>query len=225
MKQVEVVIPTKSYMKGLTGLIHTLNTDPIVSRITVVADGPKAKELVQGLGLHGFELEEVPLGIGIHNMWNIGRDKVTNGNHFLMINDDVTINGGTAVGMATTLDNHPELGLVCPNYDGRSMEANYFPVEMTCGGNYVGGGGLGGFCMMLSGDLVPEWRFDERMKWWYGDDDIVTWVRHTKQRTVAICKNSTCTDNESWTLNNDPPINFHRDIENDRLIFIEKWSR
>lgn len=224
MSKVEIVIPTKSYLQGLTGLIQVLKDRPEVEKVTVVADGENAYQMVINSGLSGFELKKVPLGAGIHVMWNLALTQVSSGNHFLMINDDVTINENTVLGLLQTIERYTELGLICPNYDGRNIDGDYFPVEMTCGGNYVGGGGLGGFCMMLSADLVPEWRFDERMKWWYGDDDILTWVRKTKNRVVAICKNSTCADNTSWTLTYDPPANFHAEIENDRLIFIEKWS-
>lgn len=212
-------------MSGLERLLKILTTDPVIAKITVVADGDAARSRVESLGLTGFELETVTLGAGIHVMWNIAKDKVEPGNHFWMINDDVSINEGTAQGLSETLNKYPELGLVCPNYDGRTISEAYFPVEMTCGGNYAGGGGLGGFCMMLNADLVPEWRFDERMKWWYGDDDIVAWVRRTKGRVVAICANATCADNVSWTLTNDPPVNFLAEIENDGRIFTEKWGQ
>ncbi len=227
MSKVEIVIPTKSYMVGLTGILEKVCIDPLVERVTVVADGDKAYNNVlayRDVSALVFEIEKVPLGQGIHNMWNIGLNKLSTGNHFLMINDDVTVHDGMVSGLLKTIEENPELGIVCPNYDKRVIEGPYFPVSMTCGGNYSGGGGLGGFCMMLASDLASKWRFDETMKWWYGDDDVLWWVRKTENRVAAICRDATCSDNESWTLTYDPPANFHADIENDRIIFEKKWA-
>lgn len=76
--------------------------------------------------------------------------------------------------------------------------------------------------MMLAADLAAEWRFDERMKWWCGDDDVLNWVRITKGRTAAICASSRCSDNASWTIQHDPPAGFHATVAEDVRIYQSK---
>jgi hypothetical protein len=126
--------------------------------------------------------------------------------------------------MSGFLDLNPDIGLVCPNYDGRISSDTFIETRDTCRGRYDGTGGLGGFCMMLSSDLAKKWQFDESMIWWYGDDDLLNWVWERGKR-AGIFVPATAVGNESWTINNDPPKDFAKVVENDRSIFEKKWNK
>lgn len=219
---VDVVIPTKSNLSGVQSLLAVLKPEATVRSIFIVSDGPKMFSALSGTA--GILLSAVEEGAGIHVMWNIALNNTTSDAHMLFLNDDVSIEGFSIYEMSRTLDNHPELGLVCPTYAPETFTEPYRPVTDICGGRYDGSGGLAGFAMMLRNTLAQEWRFDESMKWWFGDNDILNWVTRTKQMTAAICKTAFCSDNESWTINNDPPKTFLEDVRNDQRIFAEKWG-
>ena len=220
---VDVIIPTKSNFEGLAKLNKILSADTNVAEVFVIADGKQAWEGARKV-IDNAHLFQVELGSGIHVMWNIGLKLTVAGHHALFLNDDVDINEDTISGLIATLNKYSRIGVVCPNYSGELIRGPYRPVTDTCSGRYDGSGGLGGFCMMLRNSLVREWKFDERMKWWYGDDDLVNWIVHVKKMVAAIASNSTCSDNVSWTIENDPPPDFNYLVERDGIIFRQKWS-
>jgi hypothetical protein len=77
---------------------------------------------------------------------------------------------------------------------------------------------MAGFCMVLAENLVPQFRFDENMKWWYGDDLLVDWV--TKQnRKCVISAATSCTHEDSKTIKTDPPKDFAAIVANDKKIY------
>lgn len=222
---VDVVIPTKSNLDGLKDIAKKLDADPVVSDVYVVADGIEAmQKIVSSISSQKVKLSWVPLGSGIHEMWNVALRNVPQNRHLLFLNDDVVINDRTVSSLSRDLDSMPELGLVCANYDQREIQGSVVPVLTTCRGRYDKTGGLAGFCMMLRNDLTSKWRFDTRMKWWYGDDDLLNWVVRIQSKTAGISSTATCKGNESWTIANDPPINFAEDVERDRKLFELKWG-
>ena len=121
------------------------------------------------------------------------------------------------------LDYHSNIGIICPNYDKRIINGPFQRVYNACPGNYDGTDGLAGFCMMLSQDLSLEWEFDTRMKWYYGDNDVVNWVV-SQQKDACIASPSIMDLNPSWTKTNDAPKDFDELVEQDRLIFESKWG-
>jgi len=224
------VIPTKSNFTGLHKIVSTLNNDPVVERIVVIAHGPVAFSELQPLYKdhdHKVILQYGEADYGIHDMWNIGIKKAKElGCHALFINDDVESDPGTAAILCDVLDNSPglgDVGLICPNYDGRIIPLALEHVTRTCGARYDGTGGLAGFYMALHKDLVPHFEFDTRMKWWYGDDDVLAWTL-SQGRGVAITSRTKCWGNQSKTIKYDPPPNFAELVKNDRLIYESKWG-
>lgn len=213
-KMVDIVIPTKSYVFGLGRVIGQLMNDPGVGKIVVVADGDEAYQRIENIGLvPTASLFKVELGAGIHVMWNIGINEcVDRGNHIAFVNDDTTVGPNCFQIVSDLLDRRPDIGLVTPNYTQEVIPEFKEMVKH------------GGFCMTLAKDLCQEWRFDERMKWWYGDDDIQQWTHRAKNRRVGLTGLTTCGDNCSYTIGNDGPINFHAIVENDRKLFVEKWG-
>lgn len=226
--KVLAVIPTKSNLDGLKNTIESLLIDPAVRAVAVVCETREAQRFVIETFKEHLDTRVLPIStdeeLGIHHMWNTGMSHARPGEHCLFINDDVSIDGLGVSTMAGFLDINPDVGLICPNYDNRVSPEILIETDDTCKGRYDGTGGMGGFCMMLSSDLASSWTFDEKMIWWYGDDDVLHWVR-SRNRKAGILTVARCTQNESWTLVNDPPKNFLRDVENDRLLFEKKWNK
>lgn len=226
--KVFAIVPTKSNLSGLKNTIMSLINDPAVRAVAVICETGEARAFVVDTFEDYLNHKVIPMstdeGLGIQHMWNVGMDLRFTDDHCLFINDDVTISGLGASTMAGFLDKNPDAGLICPNYDRRTSPEILVETSDTCRGRYDGTGGLGGFCMMLSSDLAWKWTFDEKLIWWYGDDDLLNWVR-SQDRKAGILTLATCTENESWTINNDPPKDFAKIVENDRLIFEKKWNK
>jgi hypothetical protein len=216
-----VIIPTKSNMAGLSALVPPLLSDPFVSLLTIVADGPQAYAAVSS-SYPELDVLQTDLGAGIHAMWNLAMELTPVGQHVLFLNDDVLVTPDTVRGLEQSLNDNPELGIVCPQYAPVQVPLPYQTVTGTCGGRYDGSGGLAGFCMMLASDLSLSWRFDERMKWWCGDDDVLNWVRITQGRQAGITPLATCSNNQSWTINYDPPAHFNEIVAEDIRIYHSK---
>jgi hypothetical protein len=196
-----------------------------VASIRVIADGESAFDSLSKLSFdHRVSVLQSEERYGIHRMWNIGLSSATPGSHVLFMNDDVAVDGRCIDVMSSLLDRDRTIGLMSPNYDKRYFSSALLDVAHTCRGAYDGTGGIGGFCMMLSSELVRPWRFDESMKWWYGDDDLLMWVTRICSKRAVLTGLATCSTNTSWTINNDPPDNFAQIVENDRMIFTRKWG-
>jgi glycosyltransferase involved in cell wall biosynthesis/GT2 family glycosyltransferase len=222
------VVPTKSNFEGAKNTVRALLNDPAVKNIAVICEIPEAKASIVAAFPEEVRSRVIPIGtdegLGIQHMWNEGLDTSYGDLHVLFINDDTTVDGIGISAMSGFLDLNPDIGLVCPNYDGRISSDTFIETRDTCRGRYDGTGGLGGFCMMLSSDLAKKWQFDESMIWWYGDDDLLNWVWERGKR-AGIFVPATAVGNESWTINNDPPKDFAKVVENDRSIFEKKWNK
>jgi hypothetical protein len=158
-------------------------------------------------------------------MWNIGIDvAIEKGTNAVFINDDVILGDNCAGTLASLLEYDASVGIACPGYDYRKFTDITQDVDTVCNGRYDGTGGLGGFCMALSKDLIKKWRFDESMKWWYGDNDVLLWVLRIEQRRAAIASIARCSGNSSATIENDRPDNFVQTVQDDKLKFYIKWN-
>jgi hypothetical protein len=222
---VTVIIPTKSNFAGALKLLEKLETDPQVGEIIVIADGDESHQKYKSLldGKSNVVLEKVQLGVGIHVMWNIGIDyAIKSGNTAVFINDDTVPVGSASGTLASFLEYDKSFGLVCPKYDTRNFKELTVTTALGAMGRTDGTGGLAGFFMALHKDLVPRWRFDERMKWWFGDDDVIQWTWSVGKK-VAITSMAGCYGNSSETITKDPPKDFAKLVEEDRRIYKEKW--
>lgn len=211
--KIDVVIPTKSNFDDLFKLIAQLQADDSVNKIVVVADGENAFNYVASRLGSKMKVFSVELSIGIHRMWNLGIDYLLpNGNHMAFINDDVSLSENAMSVVCEFLNSHPGVGLVSPSWsDDLSGEFH----EMTA---------FGGFCMCVQSFLMPRWKFDERMKWWYGDNDIISWVTCDMDLKAGVTGLARCNGNRSQTIDNDPPANFHALVTEDGRIYHEKWD-
>lgn len=217
------IIPSKSNIKGLLKVVDLLIKETSVNKINIVADGDDAYKLIcdsiKNQYINNINIIKSNLGDGIHVMWNLG---IESGYHNLFINDDVIFDEGSIDILSGMLDHHSEIGIICPNYDKRIIDI-YQSVFHACPGNYDGTDGLAGFCMMLAANLSSQWKFDERMKWYYGDNDVINWVI-SQNRIAAISGIATMELNPSWTKTNDPPKNFDTLVAQDKVIYENKWN-
>jgi GT2 family glycosyltransferase len=221
MTKATAIIPTKSNFEGLKKIVSTLENDEAVETIVVIADGEETfSKLQQYVVAHPkVKMVSVTRGVGIHVMWNLGLEVAEQtGTHALLINDDVESDSNTATIICEVLDSNDNIGLVCPNYDNRKMNSDYQEVYNTAGGRYDGTGGLAGFYMGFRNDLVSKFRFNEGMKWYFGDDDILHWTRFKNHKTV-ITSRTKCWGNESKTLKEYTPVNFQEDVKTDQQLY------
>ena len=218
---VNVVIPTKSNFTGLAELLSDLSLDPAVGTMCIVADGQAAFDALPDPPDHIIKIV-VPDGIGIQHMWNRGIEAVGRESHIAFLNDDVRLSADCLSSLANSLDNDPTIGIICPNYSTVEMEEDR-QVFNTCGSRYDGTGGLAGFAMMLRSDLAKVYSFDEKLTWWYGDDDVLLWVTKTMGLRAVIAHQARCQHADSVTIRTDPPTDFGRLVAKDREYFRAKW--
>lgn len=215
--KVTVVIPTKSNASGLAKALLGCMNSAKVSRIIVVGDGEKGWETAKAAP-SGVIKTSVPQGSGIHVMWNVGLNAAEG--HVLFLNDDVELEPGAIDAMCAALDRDTDYGLVCPQYATVELTQDKFVTD-TCRSRYDGTGGMAGFCMMLTERVANDWRFDERMKWWYGDDDLLREVINRGLRATIIA-GARCKHADSQTIKSDPPKGFANIVEKDRQIYEQK---
>lgn len=231
--RVDVIIPTKSNISGVLKIVENLSNDKAVNEIIIIADGPEAKLKLDEIFpfanipktkdiFSRIKIIEVPLSSGIHHMWNIGLNNACAINHILFINDDIEIEKETASTLAAILDTDSSIGLISPVYDNRIV--NEIACKVSGANGVYGKTGISGACMMLRSSLTNEWRFDENMKWYFGDDDVAHWVEHTKNKNVCLTPLAKSWGNCSWTTQNDPPENFQEITDNDKKFFDAKWA-
>ena len=218
---VNVVIPTKSNFTGLAELLSDLSLDPVVGTVCIVADGQAAFDALPDPPEHILTIT-VPEGIGIQHMWNRGIEAVGRDAHITFLNDDVRLSPECLSSLANSLDNDPIIGIICPNYSTVEM-AEDRQVFNTCGSRYDGTGGLAGFAMMLRSDLARVYSFDEKLTWWYGDDDVLLWVTQTMGMHAVISHAARCRHADSVTIRANPPADFGRLVAEDREYFRSKW--
>lgn len=223
------VVPSRSNVEGCVLVLERLEKDPQVSTTVLVADGDEAYEAYEALlgesDLKKVRLERVELGAGIHVMWNIGVEAARRENSAVaLVNDDVVIADNTVGSLVSLLAYDESLGLVCPAYDYRKFSDITQDVSTVCNGRYDGTGGLAGFCMVLAADITQRFKFDESMKWWYGDNDVLLHVTRNEKRRAAITSLARCSGNSSHTVDNDPPADFVKTVQDDKLKFYVKWG-
>lgn len=222
ISKVDVVIPHKSNRSGLDKLVAQLMSDNKVNKIIVVTDGTEGYSFA--LPPEKVSVVAVKRGVGIHKMWNLGLSLADADSHVIFINDDVSLAKDCITSLCAVLDEDPTIGLVCPHY-ADAPEQPDIECFTTCRGRYDGTGGMAGFCMMLSNELARQWKFDENMMWWYGDDDLVNWVNKTAGRKCILTSRTYCRHAHSQTVDNDPPENFAALVANDKKIFESKWGK
>jgi glycosyltransferase involved in cell wall biosynthesis len=216
--KVNVVIPTKTNIGGLTKLVGQLLADTMVNKIIIVADGSEAYDNLNAIPKFNKVIKVmVNEGVGIHAMWNLGMNIAGYDGHIAFINDDVSLEKDCMYELGAVLSKNHDYGLICPSYSIVKPTEDRVVTD-TCRSRYDGTGGMAGFCMVLNKELVPRFRFDEDMKWWYGDDEIIDWVIKENRKCVISAATS-CVHEDSKTIKTNPPKDFAMIVENDRRIY------
>lgn len=174
-------------------------------------------------------VEVIPsAGRNIHEMWNEGikraLDEAPDCN-IAILNNDLLIGSDFLAGLVKMLRCDPRIGAVCPNYDGRTFEHPFQPVQGIAANRYDGTGGLAGFAFMVRGDLFSAGLplFDERLTWWFGDNDFcLNLEQHGLAYGIAIDTTVEHIGGGSQSTVHD--ADFEAAIAKDRKTFMEKWA-
>jgi len=219
--RVNVIIPTKNNVEGLTLLIGQLKCDPAVGRIVVVADGEEAYERLHALPGDVIKVC-VPASVGnIHTMWGLGMKICGAKNYICFINDDVSLADNCVSNMLEVMLKDQNIGIVCPNYSTVPNPNDDKDVEVfgVSGSVYNGYGGMAGFCFMLARDLIPFWKFDESLKYHGGDNLITQWVTYVMKRKVIITHKARCLHSDHLTFFADPPVDWTNQRQRDKIQY------
>lgn len=173
---VSVVIPVKDNLEMTRELVGQLHQQGGYTDIMIFDNGstdPQMRAWLESQDVTSvFDAE----GLGIHDMWNAGIDeaRVRHGGRadVVLLNNDISIGPRFLRRLIRGLHVNPACAAVCGNYDGRPSVGTV-PVRGICANRYDGTGGLAGFAFALSAEwLAGGFRFDESMRWWYGDNDL-----------------------------------------------------
>lgn len=168
------------------------------------------------------------VGDSIYKMWNDGMKQAledfSGEVNVAVLNDDIRITGGTIDLMAQHLRSDEELWLVSADY--RIALTDRAPVEKMKP-NYVRGtyrhGGICGWCWMIKGEKlrgdVPF--IDEKLQWWYGDDDLAFSVEKAGGR-LAIIEGLPVEHEGEGTARHFDELHAMKDL--DRVRFQKKWG-
>jgi len=220
--KVDVVIPFKSNIEGLTLLISQLKVDGAVSRIVVVADG---EEAYSNLNVLPNDIIRVmlPASVGnIHKMWNLGLRILGAKNHIAFINDDVSLADNCISNCLNVMLRDSDIGLISPNYTTNELAEtlNYdYEVFGVSGSRYDGFGGFAGFCFIIAKDLIPFWHFDESLKWMGGDNLLVEWVTKVVQRKAIVTHKARCLHDDHKTFYADAPEDWSKQRQRDSRMY------
>lgn len=158
----------------------------------------------------------------LHEMWNDGIDRAK-GRHVVFLNNDIALDGRPDwVGrLCAPLG---EWTALCPNYDKRLCfdKADIVPLAGIAAGRMDGSGGLAGFAFAVDGKWLKTYRFPEKLKWWYGDNDLVmTLGRDGRKYGMAHAVEVTHLDGGSQTAKS---YDLEQQKRRDRDAFEAKWD-
>lgn len=238
--KIVAVIPMKDRHDLTSNLVNQLLTAR-VDMIYVIDNGSADPESVAWLdgvrGLPRVSVAEMP-DAGIHEMWNAGatmaRTRFGERAHIAFLNNDIDVSADFLPLLSFAMTEHPEYMVVGGNYDGRPMNVPVIEVNDICADRYDGTGGLPGFAFMVRGELFAGgYSFPEECKWWYGDNDLMMSLAHTRAVnphfadgyragivTYAHCRHIGAGTAKDWTS-----PEYAEQIRADESAFLRRWSR
>lgn len=174
---VTVVIPVKDNLEQTRTLVGQLHEQGGYSDLLIFDNGSTDPAMVEWLDGQGVaEVFDAKDADGIHVMWNAGITEALNRHRGLadvvFLNNDVSVGHRFLRRLISGLRSQPLLMAASGNYDKRPG-TGVQPVHGICANRYDGTGGLAGFAFALRAEWIASgFRFDETMKWWYGDNDL-----------------------------------------------------
>ena len=205
----------EQYAELVNDLVHDIRRDHIV-----IVDHKSDPPAVEYDGTH-FIRDDGPANI--QRLWNIGLDIVdrqawhNGGYHVAVLNDDLRIPKGTLPALSDALTYHK--GTIAYPDQSRSLKKGHNSVERRRG-PYNLHYRMSGYCWMLNGDAGL--RLDEKLVWWYGDDDI-EWRAAELGGTVRVGGTYVEHLSPNGSTNSDPDLAKQTGI--DRATFIAKWGK
>lgn len=159
-----VVIPSKSNLEGLGGILHDIEVDTDTAHVVVIDNGYTKLTLEEGGGT--IIRDTTP---SIYRLWNRGADFLRElgcCDKVVFLNDDIHLlaaGSGWLERLVRPLYN--DYWVTCPDHLGQQIPGQITDVRGT-----YRHGGMCGFAFAIDINKCP--RFDERYHWWYGDDDF-----------------------------------------------------
>jgi len=130
------------------------------------------RDLCEPLGVTVIDATDWPL----HRMWNDALGWGEGERPVAILNNDITIGPKFISAMLDALNSDPTLAVVCPNYDGRTIDGKAVYVADIQAGRMDGSGGIAGWAYMVAPDWAEKFRFPEELRWWYGDNVMVDMI-------------------------------------------------
>lgn len=165
-------------------------------------------------------------GQTIYEMWNTGFEysRADESDAVAFLNNDIFMPPSLIQGMRTVLFQHPDIGLVYPDYNRRISEGTTWPSELRYTKGTYRHGGMSGFCFMLRTAVANDWNplIDPNFKLWYGDDDLAFSVEKAGYKQARML---------GWPLDHigQATINRHSEvcesIPADKAFFERKWGK
>lgn len=173
---VTVVIPVKDNLEMTRRLVGQLHAQGGYTDLLIFDNGSTDPEMVEWLSAQGVAEVFDAAGASIHEMWNAGIGEALARHRGLadvvFLNNDLSVGHRFLRGLVAGLRSQPGLMAACGNYD-RRPGSGVSPLRGICANRYDGTGGLAGFAFVLRAEWIATgFRFDESMRWWYGDNDL-----------------------------------------------------
>lgn len=172
---VTVVIPVKDNLAMTKGVVGELYQQGGFDDLLIFDNGSTDPEMVAWLaGQAVAEVFDASDAKGIHEMWNRGVEEAFRRHTHptvVFLNNDLQL--GPQFCQRLVADLHRSgATAVSANYDNR-LGRGVQKVHGICAGRYDGSGGLAGFAYAVTPSwFASGWRFDESMRWWFGDNDL-----------------------------------------------------
>lgn len=219
-----VVIPVKDNLAMTRGVVSELEQQGGWDDLVLFDNGSSDPEMVEWLGSQRVaEVVDASDAGGIHVMWNRGVDLAFSRHRHptvVLLNNDVSL--GPQFCQRLVGDLHRSgASVVCGNYDGRPGRGVQ-PVRGICAGRYDGTGGLAGFAFAVAPEVFESgFRFDETMRWWFGDNDLCLSVE-AAGGWYGVSLRAECQhlDGGSQTARS---AEWDSIVEADRVAFLAKW--
>jgi hypothetical protein len=206
-----VVVPCqRTRLHLLYQLLSSL--DHPVNRVVVVADDIDTFD-VASYGV--VARRDARRGVNLAYWWNVGLDYVADhetGSHEVMIVTSDTIGNGSSVALLRAALRDRGLSMVGPNPHGDTAQVWTVDQHRSVTTR------VPAECFMLRGELGL--RADERMPWWYCDDDLEMQARQHAPVGV-IGDTGLRTAEPSTYLTNEQ----HQQAAESRDLFTTKWNR
>lgn len=214
MNPIIAVIPTKNESPLLKKVIKTL--DQRVHKIYVYNNSDK-----KDIGLPPWvETIHTPK-LSIYEMWNRGielADYEFYKPHILILNDDIEFEPHVPSVLSAYLLRDPLLAISFPD-DQALFDTGEYSLRYTT--TTGGAGGMSGFCFMVKGEY--DFRIDENLKLYWGDDDLVKQVSNRGFK-IARVVGLPILHSGSYTINRMDGFERRNLMEADRRYFNQKYG-